>query len=309
MHSYLADKTIIIYNSVPYFIRFFEEKGFKVFGVYRRLPLFLKLVKFLFIRLGLPKYYWFDRWKSQLDQIDTVIFFAGNSYEPLSFIVRRNPRIRIIYYYWNPVFPLKVKPSDLQNEPFEIWTFDPDDAEIFGLKLNTTFYFDNIVLPKQETIFDVCFIGVDKGRRQTVVDLFDILKVKKLKTYSYIVDSDWNKKPLSEKVAAPNYKKPMPYNLYLEKIAQSKCILDLIQEGQSGLTLRVMESLFFHKKLITNDRTIVNYEFYHPENIFVLGIDRIDKLPDFLSSPYCTIPRTIIQNYDVSTWFSRFFRI
>ncbi|WP_209329489.1 hypothetical protein [Lunatimonas salinarum] len=307
MNKPIADKTIIIYNSVPYFIQYFEQKGFNVFGTYRPLPLVLKVVKHFAMKLGLPKHYWFDRWKSQLDQINTVIFFAGNSYEALTYITEINPKIRIIYYYWNPVFPLKVKPKHLLDKPFEIWTFDPEDRHRYKLRFNSTFYFDCIQLPQQDILYDVCFIGVDKGRRKTVEDFFEMLASQQLKTYTYIVDSDWNKKNLLQKIQKVNYNKPIQYSAYLEIVSRSRCILDYVQEGQSGLTLRVMESIFLNKKLITSDTSIANYDFYNSENIFILGKDCTERLAQFIQSPYVPVPHEVTQSYDVIQWFTRFF--
>ena len=39
----------------------------------------------------------------------------------------------------------------------------------------------------------------------------------------------------------------LPYSIVLQKIAESKSILDIVQNGQSGPTLRTFESLFLEK--------------------------------------------------------------
>lgn len=38
-------------------------------------------------------------------------------------------------------------------------------------------------------------------------------------------------------------------------------ILKLNISGQSGLTLRTMEALFYHKKIITNNENVKNFHF------------------------------------------------
>lgn len=46
------------------------------------------------------------------------------------------------------------------------------------------------------------------------------------------------------------------YQENLDNIRKSKCIVDVVQKGQIGLTLRPLESLFFKKKLLTNNKCI-----------------------------------------------------
>ena len=68
-----------------------------------------------------------------------------------------------------------------------------------------------------------------------------------------------------------------------------------------------MESIFFRKKLVTNDRRIVDMDFYSSENIFVLGMDNIDMLYSFIKQPYVEIDKSIVEKYDFDNWVNRFF--
>ncbi|MCH5599705.1 hypothetical protein [Niabella ginsengisoli] len=55
----------------------------------------------------------------------------------------------------------------------------------------------------------------------------------------------------------------------LSILKSASYILDFENAEQNGLTFRVFESLYFEKKLITNSKLIYEYDFYHPNNIFV----------------------------------------
>lgn len=55
-----------------------------------------------------------------------------------------------------------------------------------------------------------------------------------------------------------------------KKIMQSKNIIDCPKEGQTGLTIRTFEALGSSKKLITTSKSIRNYDFYKPENIYIV---------------------------------------
>ena len=86
-----------------------------------------------------------------------------------------------------------------------------------------------------------------------------------------------------------------------EKYVNSKCILDSAQEGQLGLTIRVMEALGAKKKLITTNEDIVNYDFYKPENIYVYrGI--IDYNDIFFNTNYEELDGKIYSKYSCRRW-------
>ena len=96
------------------------------------------------------------------------------------------------------------------------------------------------------------------------------------------------------------------YAEYLNLVAQSRCLLDLYQAVQTGFSLRVMEHIFFSKKLLTNNRVIHNAEFYHPNNIFVLGRDDLREFKQWLALPFRPIDENIRQYYSFEEWIGRF---
>ena len=102
------------------------------------------------------------------------------------------------------------------------------------------------------------------------------------------------------------YKERINYIESLEKLSKSKSVLDIVADGQFGLTLRPLEALYFRKKLITNDKLIVERDFYRKENIFILGYDDIRDLKCFLNTPFEDINEEILEKYDFNRWISKF---
>ena len=100
-----------------------------------------------------------------------------------------------------------------------------------------------------------------------------------------------------------NEKDYVPYIDYLSIMINSKCIVDVIIPGQTGLSLRPMEALFFNKKLITNNLYIKKMDFYHPNNIFIIGID--NDIKNFMKLPNVTISDNIKNNYKTEEWCRR----
>jgi len=292
-------KIIILYDAPTYFNTFFKEKGFSTYAAYKKLSIFYKIIRNIYFRLKFPKSLWFDIWKDKLAEINTVIIFSTSPIECVHYIKSVNPEIRIIYWYWNPIFR-SINPNTISNNLCEKWSFDLIDCKKFNLEYNTSFYFNNIILLKTDICYDIVYLGLDKGRRNFLEDLKNEFIEKGLRTCFYIVDDNATHR---------NYKGTNPvieYDKYLSIISKSKSILDYVQKGQTGLSLRPMESIFFKKKLITNDESIRNHDFYLADNIFILGFDDINVLSEFLKKPYKNLPDEITVKYDVDNWVQRF---
>lgn len=83
------------------------------------------------------------------------------------------------------------------------------------------------------------------------------------------------------------YQPFLNYEKIISIIKESKCIVDIPQNGQKGITLRVLEALFFRKKLYTTNTSICEYDFYDKDNVFIANIDSDKDLYDFVNSPFC----------------------
>lgn len=279
-----------------------RKRGVKTANVYKNLPKYLRILRRLQIILGILSIYpWLENWKKELDKYDTVIIHASRITSPVvKFISDKYPKIRIIVWYWNPV----SKCEKLEKYPENIcdrWTFDERDAKSYSLKYNTQYYFNDVKLNNQSIDNDVYFIGGDKGRLSMLIDLEKKLNNKGIKTNFHITKT-------SNKIDNnPIFKERIDYSQNLNFISESKAIVDIVAKGQVGLTLRPLEAMFFNKKLITNDKSIINRDFYNKENIFILDYDNFDKIEYFINSPYIEIPSDILYRYDFNSWIRRFF--
>lgn len=240
-------------------------------------------------------------WIKSIDEYEQIILFADYSHtDRLAKYISKKTRLsktRLIYWYWNPV-SISTNPSYIKNlGGYELWSFDMNDSNQFNLKFNTTFYSNQIVLSIEDIAYDIYFVGVNKGRLTKIDELKKLFISLNLNFLAYVVDENNPENTLPFITVEQN----------LQNISKTISILDIMQEGQSGLTLRVMESLFFEKKLITTDKQIIKEPFYTPNNIFILEHDKINNLPDFLSTPYQKIHQDIVDYYDFDSWVRRFF--
>lgn len=286
---------VLIYNSVNYFIPHFKKKGIRIYKPYKEKGFLFNFFSKAIRKLGFYPFFLYDDWYIRIQKNNTIILFSTIPTEVIRFVQKKYPEHKIILWYWNPIKP-DSQISDFISPNLEVWTFDKSDSEKYNLKPNTQFYFDTIRLAqKPELIYDVIFVGLDKGRREQIVQFQNDLLLLNLKPCFYIVT-----------LHSKNEQKPVLYSDYLGLIASSRAILDLVQPGQHGLTLRPLEALFFKKKLITNNIAVRSEAFYHKDNIFILGVDDMNTLPVFLNSPLKSIDESILHSFDVKYWLQRF---
>lgn len=273
--------------------------GVEANSIFKTNSIFSKVIRRIFFNLKLPGIgLLFGEWKNNIDKYD-VFIISTSIYSPSIYkFIRKRTDAKIIHWYWNPIVD-DINPKNIKEKDCEVWSFDEKDCEEFDLNYITTYYFNTIELTKEQIINDIYFIGADKGRLSKLIELEKQFTKKGLKTKFHITKS---KDSIDDEY---KFEKTINYYEVLKGISSSKAILDYVQEGQSGLTQRPMEAIFHRKKLVTNDKNIVKYDFYNNNNIFVIGIDDIENINEFLNSPYKLIPNEIIQKYDFENWIEK----
>ena len=205
------------------------------------------------------------------------------------------PKVKKFYWIWNPI---KTKNKEifiktfsvLKKEGFIPSTFDPQDAQHFDLQWHSQFFRMNIdsTHPTKE-IIDFYFIGFPKDRENDLHLLEH--QLSDFKTLFKIIH---------------NSREYISYEDNIKLATQSRCLVEITQHQQTGMSLRPLEALALHKKLISNNKDLVNMDFYHPHNIFILGLDSIKDIHCFMEKPLEPIAEDIIHRYDVSTWLQNF---
>lgn len=284
-----------------------EKNGVDTSVILREHNVILRAVRRYWIKWRLPfQGIWLGSWKHKFADYDMVIFTASWLAEGIPHWMRKQKECpRIIWWYWNSVVE-DDHPERVLEEDAEKWSFDPEDCVEYGMRHNSQYYFDSFQVPGDcEIKKDVYYLGSNGGRMQEVLRFaeeanrqgigldFNIFEPK---------EKNWKKVK-----GLKFFKNSMDYKENLRHIGESKAILEIIRPGQSGQTLRSLEALFHKKKLITNDQNILNKDFYRPENVFVLGKDKIEDLKSFLDTPYEEVDEEIVKYYEAFHWLERFF--
>jgi hypothetical protein len=263
-----------------------------------------------------------DRNQEQ-DLLKKIISFPDNHFDCL-FVIRAdlftiqvmNELVRIskfkFSYHWDGInrFPDILKRINYFDSfyVFEQKDFDEYSIKFDNIGLATNFYFKSKNKTTNTYSFDVFYIGSYINDRY--IELFDIYK--KLAPYNlntkFMLHTN-NKEFLNTQrhEGVILFDESMEYSDILELSKKSKIILDLVIKGSGshkGLSLRFFEALNHKNKIITDNTEVLKYDFYHPQNIFILGYDNFDNLETFIKKEFLALPEEILIKYSFINWFN-----
>ena len=190
-----------------------------------------------------------------------------------------------------------------------IYSFDFDDCKKYKFNyLNQflPFTISEIKKIREEMNYNITtrscfFIGEYLSNRVEVINNLAPI----LLNNNYNIDFHLINYRLGSKKAKLNLKKSDYYSLgqkisyfdNIEKIKQSDIILEIGQIGQTGVTLRAIEAILFNKKLITTNKSIREYDFYNPEQIFILESQSYIDIIKFLQTKFTPVSLDILYRY------------
>lgn len=230
----------------------------------------------------------------------TFLMYDGTDPEIVGYIRKNNPDARIIVYYINPVkysFPV----DSFRKYDAELWTFDDEDAIKYNMQWNPLHYFATEVKQDYPKTIDIAFVGADKGRYNTLIEL-----KQKFIDLGLSVDMHITANTNTPFYDRKKYKRRLSYQENMEHVYPSRAVLDIMQKDQYGYTMRIPETMVNHIKLITNNPNIIQYPFYCQNNIFILGVDDLDELNEFIYKPWDSIHDEVIKDLEYEYWIQKF---
>ena len=181
------------------------------------------------------------------------------------------PGCKLVLQFWNLVsrnigwFP-NLDLDYIKKEFDLVLSFDKNDCITYGLQ-----YYDaqtprkqNLKMSTDKYESDVVFIGRGKNRNEKVNEIYDMLTEAGFSCYFVIVEKE-RKLYTDNGIIYTN--KLMPYGEILQHVVDSRCVLEIVQDGQYGFSCRSKEALIYNKKLITNNKIIKDQRFYPSKDI------------------------------------------
>lgn len=147
-----------------------------------------------------------------------------------------------------------------------VYSFDKDDCAKYGYS-----YVGQVYTPpfKQQTAkatSDIYFAGRDKGRYDTLYNIVSKLARDGRSCFVRMPEANESKNTQLSKLLEDNFQTSMiPYDKSVKEMIGSSCILDIVQEGQEGISWRIIEAIYYNKKLLTNNKSILKNKYYNPE--------------------------------------------
>lgn len=291
------NKILFLDNDLDEFGDYFREKRNQTKFVDSR-KIFIKKCKFLrkvFVFLGLKvasffMYFSYGKWKFEINNYDYFVIPSRRSSKFALWLLRNR---KVCVYYWNLITDREISPAFIKDKypNFMLCSFDPEDSKKYNIRFIDTYYFNNNDFTNK-ILSDLFYVGgVRPGRKELLED------IKKITNYKYRYNFNL--------IEFNDFQPGIPYSEIVNFIKETKVIIDLNRDGQNGLTLRPLEAIFYKKKLITNNKNIINFPFYKKNNIFIIGVDSNDYLRDFIDLPFEEIDQKIIEYYEFSSWIRR----
>lgn len=142
----------------------------------------------------------------------------------------------------------------------KIYSFDNSDCKTFGFS-----YFVQPIsklrhIENKQPKYDLYFLGRTKRRENELLKMVD--KYNKILNLNIKIVSD-NQAEKEKLLSSGVYSDYISYEENIKNILYSKVILEVIQENQSGNTLRYQEAILYNRKLLTNNKNIINMPFYN----------------------------------------------
>lgn len=255
---------------------------------------------------------------------DFVLILKPDEYTP-KFIKEAKSLGKITAgYIWDGIRPYFLKSLYESRNLFDyLYSFDNDDIVKYK-DLNLTFL-SNFYFPEDdrnnyaEKSLDLFYIGAIGGRTQNQrrdLQLAKVLKFFPKNTEVKLFLEKHNFLKEEERISHPQIEYITEYISYaetMEKVKTSKIVLDIRKKHHIGLSFRFFECMYYEVKLITDNETVKNYDFYRPENILVVDFDNIEnyqtEIEKFISLPYQELPKEIFEKYSIKNWIKYVFRM
>lgn len=281
-------------------------------------PLIFRIVE-RFFKFKITKYYnnkkqieQFSKYKN--NEYDCIFVLVGRNInlKVFSEFCKKNDRAKKVLYLWDDI--ARVNSYDTIKSYFdEIYSFDPIDCKKYNLSFLPLFYCPQFKYNNEKKNLNCSFIGVlHSSRERFLLKIRDICEQYKLRCYFYLQTSRFNffKQSLKNKTFnIPSYIKfkELSMNDCSSIMKKSICVIDMPHSSQTGLTVRTIESLASKTKLITTNRSILNYDFYNDNNIMVVDENFSNIDVDFFKRPYVDIDASIEEKYSINFWVNKLF--
>lgn len=320
----LADKKVLLI--VPKYFGYekvikdqIEKMGATVFVIFENLDNFS--YKYRFIKNYIPFVFkksvhnYFirelDTFPSDIDHVLVIRgeFINGNilSYMKSKF----GSNCKFSMYQWDSVNN-NANAIEIARYFGKISTFDKEDAIKYRWNYRPLFYINEFIKGEKICKNDILFIGSLHSNRIEILNFLQkYCEVKSYKFESHIYTKRLvylkrkylNRRPgyISAKDTDVSFNSLSLQECY-DKYNNSKVVVDYTHPGQSGYTMRTIECLGSECKLITNNKQVLDADFFDSNNIFVYDGTSFEIDDNFFVTDYKKTSDEVKNKYSLESW-------
>ena len=226
-------------------------------------------------------------------------------------MLKQQTKIKFIGYQWDGLKRFPV--INLIHLFDKFYIFDHTDIinkeyKKYHLHKTTNFYFDMLTPHNiKNDVMQAYYIGDHQTCRvQAIEQCITNLTANGIKT-KFIIPTSKRKDINCYQSKHIIFGKENRINYFenLKNVNSSDILVDFVVGGHHGLSFRHFEALYYQKKLITTNIYVKNYDFYHPENIYIWEDKTHNDIKDFLKEPFKPIKAEIFQKYSFKNWIEQ----
>ena len=230
------------------------------------------------------------------EKYDIIFVIRPDHFTDKELIFLKSKTPNLVAYYWDSMdfYPRKKKIIHLFDK---VYSFDNQDCIKYKFdRLTNFYYYEPSPEPIDKTVF--CISHIEKRRYRFFNQMGKFLDENNI-SYRFLT------KQSKEKLRSPYIeylKESIPYSEMLKLLNCYEIILDIAKPNQHGLSFRIFEALGINKKMITNNRSVMEYDFYNPNNILVIDFDNLIIPKSFFETPFQPVDEAIKQQYHLRSF-------
>lgn len=192
-------------------------------------------------------------------------YIAGNR-ELRDYIRSLNPENRIVILFGDLIAKKHYKDFEaVRNSADILITYDKKEAETYGILCCGSRQYNRLQEVTEPDRFDtdVYFLGYAKDRLDTIMEVYRYLTENGLKCRFDLAEVPADRQQPLEGIS---YISGIPYQESVRRLNKAKCVLEVCQKGSDACTKRMVESVVYHRLLLTN-ADVVHSEYYIPQTM------------------------------------------
>lgn len=245
-----------------------------------------KYIKLPFKHIWNPILY---RYKFEPVKPICFIFFAAGPFSEhipygfIDYIKERYPDSKCVIFYQDLVEKKRTVSLKKYREFADlIFSFDYGDCEKYNLRYHNLVYSD--ILNEMDSCpikSDIYFCGAVKNRLPEILDAYFWFRDHEFICDFHLITKDKKLIKKYKGYEGLNFCKNFSYQANLEHIQETRNMLEIMQKGGTGFTLRTCEAIIFKKRLISNNSFLKKADFYDGNQF--LTYNKINEMPMSLS--------------------------